>query len=84
MLKTQSLTPNAKSIILDKETETPFFDKCPNLNKDGTYLCRNCGIALFKHEYKFSTNCGWPSFGQELPGSVKKLLDDDKIRTEEV
>jgi len=82
MFKTQSLTPKAKLIILDKGTEAPYTDNCLQQNKEGTYLCRNCGIALFKNEDKFSSNCGWPSFDKELPESVKKLLDDDNIRTE--
>lgn len=82
MLKTKSLTPQAKFIIIDKGTEYPVFDNCPNLSKEGTYLCRNCGGALFKHQYKFNSNCGWPSFDQELPRSVKKLLDKDNSRTE--
>jgi len=53
MIKTHSLTPQAKSILIDKGTEAPYTNKDQNLKKNGSYLCKNCGVALFKSKDKF-------------------------------
>jgi len=82
MIKTHSLTPQAKSILIDKGTEAPYTNKDQNLKKNGSYLCKNCGVALFKSKDKFHSNCGWPSFDKELPNTVKKVLDLDNVRME--
>ncbi|MGI4775651.1 MAG: bifunctional methionine sulfoxide reductase B/A protein [Janthinobacterium lividum] len=82
MIKSDSLVPQARAIILDKKTEycgTGIYDK---FSAEGTYLCRNCGLALFNSLNKFHSNSGWPSFDQELEHNIKKLLDEDDIRTE--
>ncbi len=82
MIKTASLTPEEKEIIINKGTE--HCDTRPNnkLTIDETYLCRNCGIALFNSKSKFNSGTGWPSFDQVLENRVKAITDSDNIRTE--
>ena len=43
-IKTSSLTTEEKKIIIHKGTETCYTATSDQIEKDGTYLCRNCGI----------------------------------------
>jgi len=80
--QTKQLTPEEKRVIEDKKTETPFTDKYFAFWQKGTYVCKRCGKPLYRSENKFEANCGWPSFDEEIPGAVKRLPDQDGMRTE--
>ena len=82
VLKTASLSPDARKIICEKDTEYPNTGEYTDLETAGTYLCRQCGLALFRAEHKFHSGCGWPSFDAEIPGKVKREPDADGRRTE--
>lgn len=82
MNKTQSLPASLLAVIQDKGTEYPFSGEYTDSDQAGTYLCRQCGFALFRAETKFHSGCGWPSFDSEIPGQVKRVLDADGQRTE--
>lgn len=82
MLKTASLTPFERDVICDKHTEHPGTGRYDEYDEPGTYLCRNCGLALFRSEHKFHSGCGWPSFDLEVKANVKRLSDVDGRRTE--
>ncbi len=71
-----------KQIIIDKGTEPPFSGIYNDFNEIGTYVCKQCGSKLYKSSDKFSSNCGWPSFDNEIEGAVKHSIDADGIRTE--
>lgn len=82
LLKTKSLTPPVLQIIRDKATEWAFTGEYEKYDKPGTYLCRQCGIALFRGSSKFHSGCGWPSFDGEIEGAVLEVPDADGHRTE--
>jgi len=82
LLKTKSLTPKMLRVILDKGTEHPFSGPYTDWLDSGSYLCRQCGLALFRSHSKFHSGCGWPSFDQELLGAVTEKADADGLRTE--
>lgn len=82
MYKQLSLPPQLLHIIRDKGTEYPFTGEYENYEGKGTYLCRQCGIALYRSTAKFNSSCGWPSFDEEIEQNVKRTLDADGMRLE--
>ncbi len=82
ILKTKSLLPMVAKIVCDKATEHPATGEYEKTNSAGTYLCRQCGLALFRSQSKFHSGCGWPSFDEEIKGAVAQHLDADGVRSE--
>lgn len=80
--KTASLTPLANRIICEKATEYPHTGSYNSLMTHGTYLCRRCGLALFRGTSQFSSGCGWPSFDDHIAHAVKEIPDPDGRRME--
>lgn len=80
--KTASLTPATKRIVCDKATEYPHTGAYNPVMTRGTYLCRRCGLALFRGVSQFSSGCGWPSFDDDIVHAVKRETDSDGMRTE--
>lgn len=81
-LKTQSLSPDIFEIVHQKKTEHPYTGKYEQHAENGTYLCRQCGLALFRSHSKFHSGCGWPSFDDEIDNAVKRVSDPDGMRRE--
>ena len=81
-MKLNKLTPEEESVIIKKGTEPPFTGKYENFFEDGTYVCRQCGAPLYKSGTKFHSGCGWPSFDDDIAGSVIRQTDNDGKRTE--
>ncbi len=80
--KLKSLTPELTRVIKDKGTEAPFSYQEQDGLKQGSYICRGCGAALFRSENKFNSGCGWPSFDDDIPNAIKRDADTDGRRTE--
>ena len=82
LIKIAGLPPQILKIIRDKATEYPFSGEYNNNNSAGSYLCRQCGLALFRSQTQFHSGCGWPSFDEEITNSVQRIPDADGKRTE--
>ena len=76
------LTSLEAEVILRKATEAPWTGKYEKNKAAGTYLCRQCGVALYRSADKFDSGCGWPAFDDALPGMVRRLPDADGFRVE--
>lgn len=81
-LKTKSLPDIILAVVQNKGTEKPFSGEYDDFEESGTYLCRQCGLPLFRSKTKFHSGCGWPSFDEEIPSSVSRKIDADGMRTE--
>ena len=80
--KTASLTPTAQRIICEKATEPPCTGVYNRVDTQGTYVCRRCGLALFRGSSQFNSGCGWPSFDAIVSSTVMALQDADGQRME--
>ena len=78
----KKLTPAEERVILHKGTEQSFSGKFNDHYEAGTYTCKQCGAELFDSSSKFKSQCGWPSFDDQIQGNVKLRPDADGIRTE--
>jgi peptide methionine sulfoxide reductase msrA/msrB len=81
-MKYNPLTPEEQAVILHKATERPFTGEYVNTTAKGTYVCKQCDAPLYRSEDKFESDCGWPSFDDEIPGAVKRVPDADGRRVE--
>ena len=82
MMKFNKLTQAEEHVIVGKGTEHPYSGKYVDSKEEGTYVCKRCDAPLYKSGDKFDASCGWPSFDDEIEGSVKRVLDADGRRTE--
>jgi methionine-R-sulfoxide reductase len=78
----RKLTRAEEAVIVHRGTERPFSGEFDHHALPGTYVCKRCGVALYRSDDKFDAGCGWPSFDRELPGAVERRPDADGERTE--
>lgn len=82
MKKYNELTEQQERVLIHKATDRPFTGDYYKKQDKGLYLCRQCNNPLYTSDDKFDSHCGWPSFDQEVKGSVLRLPDADGQRIE--
>lgn len=62
--------------MLYQGTEAPFCGGLLKEKRPGTFVCRLCGLPLFRADAKFESGTGWPSFYQPFdPEHIRELHD---------
>lgn len=77
-----SLNDFENYVLVKKGTERAFSGEYYDYKADGLYQCRRCNAPLYFSIDKFDSHCGWPSFDDEIAGSVVRTTDADGSRTE--
>ena len=72
----KDLNKEEKRVIVFKGTEPAGSGAYNNHFEDGVYVCKACNNPLFNSSSKFNSNCGWPSFDDEIEGSLKRYEDN--------
>jgi peptide-methionine (R)-S-oxide reductase len=73
----RDLSPEEKRVILHQGTERPFCGLFLDNKKNGTYVCRLCGLPLFESNAKFESGTGWPSFFKPVAKEHVAFITDD-------
>ena len=71
-----ALTKAEWEIIVNRGTERAFAGDYVDLYEAGLYVCKACSNPLFDSESKFKSNCGWPSFDDEIKNSLIRIQDN--------
>jgi peptide-methionine (R)-S-oxide reductase len=66
-------------ILRKGRTERPWSGDLLSENRNGAYLCRGCGLALFRSGAKFHSGTGWPSFYEPVDDAAVDLSDDRSL-----
>jgi len=64
-----------KRVIVNKGTERAGTGSYINHFEKGVYICKACNNPLYNSSSKFKSNCGWPSFDDEIKGSIIRKED---------
>ena len=80
--KSKSLMPISHDVMCEKGTEIAYSGIYTELVADCSYMCRRCGLALFRSNAQFESRCGWPSFDESIVNHVVSKPDWDGQRIE--
>jgi peptide-methionine (R)-S-oxide reductase len=69
------LNQQEKRIIVNKGTEQAWSGLYASHFDKGIYICKACNNPLFNSESKFNSNCGWPSFDDEIYDAIIRIPD---------
>ena len=70
------LNAEERRVLLNQGTEPPFCGGLLENKQAGAYVCKLCGLPLFKSTAKFESGTGWPSFYQAYdPEHIRELKD---------
>ena len=69
------LSPESYYILREEGTERAFSSELNNEKRKGVFHCAGCDLPLFLSDKKFDSGTGWPSFWDQIQGSVATKVD---------
>jgi peptide-methionine (R)-S-oxide reductase len=70
------LSAEEREVLLEHGTEAPFCGVFNGAKEAGTYVCRLCGLPLFRSGTKFESGTGWPSFFDPIDRAHVAFVED--------
>lgn len=71
----QRLSPAAYRVLRRESTERPGSSPLNRESRRGTFVCAGCALPLFRSEWKYESNTGWPSFHTGLRQNIGTKQD---------
>jgi len=71
----ERLEPFAYHVLREEGTERPFTSELNDEKRAGEFACAGCNLVLFKHDQKFDSGTGWPSFFDAIEGRIETKTD---------
>ena len=71
----EDLTLEEREIIVKQGTERAWSGNYLSNTDKGVYKCKACRNPLFNSDSKFKSNCGWPSFDDEIDDAIIRKND---------
>ena len=71
------LTLHEQRVIQFKDTDPPSNGGLTKNKADGIYICKRCNAPLYNSTHKFMSDCGWPSFDDEIENAVERHIETD-------
>jgi peptide-methionine (R)-S-oxide reductase len=70
------LSAEEREVLLEHGTEAPFCGVFNEAKERGTFVCRLCGLPLFRSGAKFESGTGWPSFFDPIDRAHVTMVED--------
>lgn len=58
----ERLSPEAYRVLRHEGTERPGTSALLDEHRAGTFVCAGCALPLFRSDWKYESDTGWPSF----------------------
>ena len=62
-------------VLRREATERPGSSPLDNENRRGTFVCRGCELPLFRSQWKYDSETGWPSFYDVIAANIGTKRD---------
>lgn len=69
------LTPEQFRVMRQHGTEAPYTCQWTKF-ENGIYHCAACDLPLFRHEHKFESGTGWPSYFEPIAPDHVEYYED--------
>jgi len=63
-------------VLRHDATEAPQSSPVLHEHRRGLFVCRGCGLPMFRSEWKYDSGTGWPSFFQGMRENFRMTNDE--------